>query len=287
MRGLLVSTVLMGLLLAGCGAAGTGGTAAPGDSASGAESDAVLAPGTPGGRANAFNPYMHDRLPNTRLMSAEASQMLGKMGARTQSIEGEAAYRGHWRQELYPVVFGDPKAPHEVLVLLDFSAPQSEKVWHAVVEASRSLSPKQCKIAVFGNSRENYGTDLMGLAIWISYSRPGQAMPYLSYALEHWNAVKAAQKRSGGVKPFTNEYDATATATDYPIHYGYLSKLRPPVPARDELAVAKYCYNAGNVNMYQTVQLCRYYGVKSLPAVVVDGKVLGQISAKAIVDAMK
>ena len=59
------------------------------------------------------------------------------------------------------------------------------------------------------------------------------------------------------------------------------------MPARDELAVAKYCYNAGNVNMYQTVQLCRYYGVKSLPAVVVDGKVLGQISAKAIVNAMK
>ena len=51
--------------------------------------------------------------------------------------------------------------------------------------------------------------------------------------------------------------------------------------------MAKYCYNAGNVNMYQTVQLCRYYGVKSLPAVVVDGKVLGQVSAKAIVDAMK
>ena len=162
MRGLLVSTVLLGLLLAGCGAAGT---AASGDPALGAETETVLAPGTPGGGANAFNPYMHDRLPNTRLMSAEASQMLGKMGAHTQSIEGEAAYRGHWRQELYPVVFGDPKAPHEVLVLLDFSAPQSEKVWHAVVEASRSLSPKQCKIAVFGNSRENYGTDLMGLAL--------------------------------------------------------------------------------------------------------------------------
>ncbi|MEE0815772.1 MAG: hypothetical protein U0M13_08925, partial [Desulfovibrio fairfieldensis] len=140
MRGLLVSTVLLGLLLAGCGAAGT---AASGDPAPGAETETVLAPGTPGGGANAFNPYMHDRLPNTRLMSAEASQMLGKMGAHTQSIEGEAAYRGHWRQELYPVVFGDPKAPHEVLVLLDFSAPQSEKVWHAVVEASRSLSSKQ------------------------------------------------------------------------------------------------------------------------------------------------
>ncbi|MDY3810944.1 hypothetical protein FYJ44_13300 [Desulfovibrio sp. PG-178-WT-4] len=290
MRGLLVSTMFLGLLLSGCGAAETGGAAGPADRGAptaDAGADAVLSPATPGGGANAFNPYLHERLPNTRLMSAEAAQMLGKLGAHTQSIEGEAAYRAHWRQELYPVVFGDPRAPHEILVLLDFSAPQSEKVWQAVVEAGRSLSPQQCKIVVFGNSRENYGTDLLGLAIWISYSRPGQAMPYLSYALERWNAVKAEQKHSGGVKPFTNEYDATAKATDFPIHYGYLTKLRPPVPAKDELAVAKYCYDAGNVNMYQTVQLCRYYGVKSLPAVVADGKVLGQVSARAIVNAVK
>ena len=57
MRGLLVSTVLLGLLLAGCGAAGTGGTAASGDPAPGAETEAVLAPGTPGGGANAFPVY--------------------------------------------------------------------------------------------------------------------------------------------------------------------------------------------------------------------------------------
>ena len=286
MHRLFVSILFLGLLLSGCGAAETGGNAGSADR--GARSaDAATNASMPGGGVNVFNPYLHDQLPNTRLMSAEAAQMLGKLGARHQSIEGEAAYRRHWRQELYPVVFGDPKAPHEILVLLDFAAPQSEKVWQAVAEASRSLSPQQCKIVVFGNSRENYGTDLLGLALWISYSRPGQAMPYLSYALERWNAVKAEQKRSGSVKPFTNEYDATAKATDFPIHYGYLSRLRPPVPARDELTVAKYCYNAGNVNMYQTVQLCRYYGVKSLPAVVADGKVLGQVSARAIVDAVK
>ena len=58
--------------------------------------------------------------------------MLQKMGGRATSIEGEAAYRPQWKQELYPVLFGDPKAPHEVLVLLDFASPQSEKVWHDV-----------------------------------------------------------------------------------------------------------------------------------------------------------
>ncbi|WP_022655138.1 hypothetical protein [uncultured Desulfovibrio sp.] len=289
MRGLLVSTMLLGLLLSGCGAVGPGETAGSADRGvpSAAGTDAALSSSTPGGGANAFNPYLRERLPNTRMMSAEAAQMLGKLGAHTQSIEGEAAYREHWRQELYPVVFGDPRASHEILVLLDFSAPQSEKVWQAVVEASRSLSPQQCKIVIFGNSRENYGTDLLGLAIWISYSRPGQAMPYLSYALERWNVVKAKQKHSGGVRPFTNEYDATAMATDFPIHYGYLTRLRPPVPAKNELPVAKYCYDAGNVNMYQTVQLCRYYGVKSLPAVVADGKVLEQINTRAIVSAVK
>lgn len=287
MRGLLVSTLFLGLLLSGCGAAETGGAVDAGVPAAAAGKDAAFSSAMPGGGVNAFNPYLRESLPNTRLMSAEAAQMLGKLGARNQSIEGEAAYRSHWRQELYPVVFGDPKAPHEILALLDFAAPQSEKIWQAVVEASRSLSPRQCKIVVFGNSRENYGTDLLGLAIWISYSRPGQAMPYLSYALERWNAVKAEQKRSGGVKPFTNEYDATARATDFPIHYGYLTKLRPPVPARDELAVARYCYDAGNVNMYQTVQLCRYYGIQGLPAVVADGKVLERVSAGAIVNALK
>lgn len=283
MRRLVVCTVLLGFLLTGCGAGGTGRAAAT-------KADAQttrLGESAPGGAANIFNPYMHERLPNTRALSAEGAQMLKELGGREQRIEGEAAFRKHWRQEIYPVVFGDPKAPHEILVLLDFSAPQSEKVWQAVTQAAKSLSPQQCKIAVFANSKENYGTDLMGLAIWISYSRPGQAMPYLSYALSRWNAVKAEQKRAGGVKRFTNEYDATANASDFPIHYAYLSRLRPPVPAGEELAVAKYCYNAGNVNLYQTVQICRYYGIKRLPAVVVDGKPLGAVSAQSILNALK
>ncbi|GHU90082.1 hypothetical protein [Candidatus Desulfovibrio trichonymphae] len=49
----------------------------------------------------------------------------------------------------------------------------------------------------------------MGLAIWISYARSGQAMPYLSHALSRWNMIKAEQKRvKGHAVPFTNEYDA-------------------------------------------------------------------------------
>ena len=44
---------------------------------------------------------------------------------------------------------------------------------------------------------------------------------------------------------------------------------------------------AGNVNMFQTGQAKRYYGVKSLPAVVVDGRVMDQPSADAIVKAVQ
>lgn len=213
--------------------------------------------------------------------------MLGSLGAKAQTIEGEAAHRKNWRDEIYPVVYGDKNAPGEIIVLLNFSSPESEQVWQAVVGASKSLSPSTCKIVVFGKSDENYGTDLMGLAIWLTHSRPGQAMSYLTYALKRWNEVKNAQRSSGGVKKFTNEYDATATASDYPIHYGYLSRLNPPVPASQELAVAKYCYDAGSVNTYQATQICQYYGVKSLPAVIVNGKVLGKVSTDSILAALK
>lgn len=280
MRGRLVPTLMMTLMLLGCAATGREGTGA-------APEQAALSAAAPDGGANAFNPYMQAKLPNTREFTAEGQKMLGALGGGVPTIEGEAAYRKNWRDEIYPVVFGERAAPHEILVLLNFSSPRSAEVWKAVVTASRSLSPQQCKIAVFGNSTENYGTDLLGLAIWIAHSRPGQAMPYLTYALDRWNEVKAAQRRAGNVRTFKNEYDATANATDYPIHYGYLSRLRPPVPAADELNVARYCYNAGNVNMYQTTQICRYYGVNELPAVIVDGRPLGKVSADAILKALQ
>lgn len=279
MRGLLMTMLCAAMLLAGCGA-GSGGHAAGGA--------VSLPPTVQNGNTNQYNPHLHQNMPNMRSTTAEGAAMLQKMGGSVPTIEGEAAHRPQWKHEVYPVVFGDPTAPHEILVLLDFAAPQSEKIWQAVVDASRSLSPQQCKIAVFANSKEYYGTDLMGLAIWITHSRPGQAMPYLTYALGQWNKVKAEQKSTRGrAVPFQNEYDATVKNTDYPIHYAYLSHLRPPVPASQELSVARYCYDAGNVNLYQAEQISRYYGIKNLPAVIVDGQALSSVSAASILKALQ
>ena len=111
-------------------------------------------------------------------------------------------------------------------------------------------------------------------------------MRWIGHSLARWNAVKAQQKSHGGAKRFDNEYDATATSSDYPRIYSYLTQVTPPV-TENELSLSRYCYEAGNVNMYQTVQLCRYYGVKQLPAVIVDGKVLTDVSAQKILEAMK
>ena len=241
----------------------------------------------PAAKANAFNPWMNKSLPNTRTLSAEGLAMVQAMGADRQSIEDEAAHRPHWREEIYPVFFGNRTAPHEIIVLLDFAAPDSARVWQAVRDASARLSPADVKIAVFAKNSENYGTDLMGMGIWISYERKGQAIDYMSHALSEWNRIKAAQKKQGRSVPFTNEYDATVTSTDLPIHYAFMGKLRPAVPASQELDVARYCYNAGNVNMYQAVQISRYYGVKRIPAVIVDGRVLASPSAQDIVSALR
>ena len=239
------------------------------------------------GNGNEFNPFINSRLPNLRPISDEGQKMLGTMGGGVQSIEGEAAHRKNWRDEIYPVVFGDKTAPGEIIVILDFSNPQSETVWRQVVDASRSFSPSQCKIAVFGRSQENYGTDLLGLAIWLVHSRPGQAMNYISYALQNWNETKAKLAASGIQRKFTNEYDAVASKNAFPIHYAFLSRLQPPVPQQEEPKVAKYCYDAGSVNMYQANQICQYYGIRKLPAVIVNGKVLADPVASAILAALK
>lgn len=272
MRNFIFPLFIACLVLLGCGASSL---------------DSSIGSVSASGDGNVFNPYMNDKLPNLRQLSDEGHNMLSSLGARVQSIEGEAAHRKNWREEIYPVVFGEKKAPHEILVILNFSSPDSEAAWKAVEEASKSLSPQQCKIVVFGRSAENFGTDLMGFAIWLAHSRPGQAMSFLDYALSSWNQVKAAQKRNGNVKKFTNEYDATATAQDLPIHYGYFSKINPPIPASQQTAVARYCYNAGSVNMYQANQICQYYGINKLPAVIVDGKILQKISSAGILSALK
>lgn len=154
----------------------------------------------PAAKANAFNPWMNKSLPNTRTLSAEGMAMVQAMGADRQSIEDEAAYRPHWREEIYPVFFGNKTAPHELIVLLDFASPDSARVWQAVRDASAKLSPADAKIAVFAKNSENYGTDLMGMGIWISYERKGQAMDYMSHALSEWNRIKAAQKKQEPVR---------------------------------------------------------------------------------------
>ncbi len=271
MTKLFLPVLAVAILLFGCGASQQADTMAP----------------LVSGGVNDFNPYMREKLPNTRQLSAEGSRMLGELGAKAQSIEGEARHRKNWREEIYPVVFGDRKAPHEIIVVLNFSEPACEQLWQAVVTASKSLQPDQCKIVLYGKSDENYGTDLTGMAIWLAHARKGQAMPWVTYALSRWNTSKAKQKSMGAVKRFTNEYDSAATAQDLPIMYSYLSQIRPPVPANKEGILSRYCYNAGNINMYQATQVCQYYGVKKLPAVIVDGKVLPKVSADAILAALR
>ena len=83
-----------------------------------------VAQAAPAAKANAFNPWMNKSLPNTRTLSAEGMAMVQAMGADRQSIEDEAAYRPHWREEIYPVFFGNKTAPHEIIVLLDFASPR-------------------------------------------------------------------------------------------------------------------------------------------------------------------
>ena len=234
-----------------------------------------------GGKANAFNPYLQQNLPNTRGLSIEGKAF----GGQAVAIEAETAHRPHWREELYPVVFGRTTAPHEILVVLDFAKPQSNAVWQAVVQATASLSPEQCKVVVFAKNSENYGTDLMGLTIWNVWARKGQAMNCLSHVLKEWQAAKAAQRAQGKVKVFNNEYDS-AVGNGYPIHYNWLMGLRPAVSENDELHLSRYIYDAGNVNMYQAVQVIRFYGMASLPAVLIDGKALGTVSAQNIVAAV-
>lgn len=272
MKRFWLPVLLLVTLLFGCGASQLMGS---------------LASSSPDGGVNAFNPYMHEELPNMRHATSEGASMLSELGAQEQSIVGEAKHRKGWREEIYPVVFGERKAPHEIIVVLNFSEPACEELWSAVTEASKSLNPADCKIVVFGNSDETYGTDLMGVTIWLNQFRKGQSMAWLGYALSHWNKAKAALQKSGKARKFTNEYDAVARKGDFPIHYGFLSRINPPIPANRELAVARYCYDAGNVNMYQATQVCQFYGVRKLPAVIVDGKPLESVSAESILAALR
>lgn len=239
-----------------------------------------------GGNANRYNPYAQSRLPeNTQ--SPEIASIIEKMGGHTTTIQDEASYRKYWKEELYPVVFGDKKAPNTILVLLNYSAPQSQHVWNAVVQATSKLEPSKVQVVVFANSTEQYGTELMGYGIWVSIMRPKQAMAYYSYTLGQWNDVKRRQAMRGMVRNFQYEFDGVAGDTEMPFVHTFIESLKPPVPHKQQAELLDYAYDAGNVNMYQAVEVSNYYGVQQLPAVIINDAVLTQVTVSNILNALK
>ncbi|MEG2172883.1 MAG: hypothetical protein RRY29_06450 [Desulfovibrionaceae bacterium] len=240
-----------------------------------------------GGNTNRYNPHVQSRLPITA-PPAEVAQSMEQLGGKNTTIQDEASHRKYWKEELYPIVFGDKKAPNTIMVLLDYAAPQSQRVWSDVVQAAARLDPHKVQVVVFGNSKEQYGTELMGYGIWVSIMRPKQAMSYYSYTLAQWNDVKSRQKAAKGkARPFQYEFDGTAGETERPFVYNFIDKLSPPLPEKQQPDVTKYAYDAGNINMFQAVEVAKYYGITSLPAIIVNDVVLKQVSVTAIVHAVQ
>ncbi len=238
------------------------------------------------GEANLYNPYIHNRLPSQNL-DQDISNMAKSLDGHNSNIQDEASHRKYWRQEVYPVVFGNAKSNHEVMVFIDYANPKSEAIWAQVLMASKSMNHQSSKIVVFAKSSEPYGTELMGGGIWITYARSAYALDYFRYTLARWNEVKRALQAKGIRKNFVYEYDATVTNKDYPILYSYLSAVRPAIPETDLPIIMQYAFDAGNVNMYQAVAAAKEYDVKSIPAVVVNGEILEEVSAQNIIAALK
>lgn len=238
------------------------------------------------GEANRFNPWMHDTLPSSHRLSDDGRRLAGATGGRAHGIGGETSHRPNARHELYPVVFGSPLAPQEIIVLLNFADPRSEAVWKDVRKASASLDPNRTKIVVFaygsGNANELYGIDLMGVTIRLVSSRPERAMPWLDHALARWNAIKKSQKAAGHSWPFRIGADAGS------FHLAYLAQAGIPVPRRPKLRRDMECelYDAGNVNAFQGREVARHYRVDAPPAVIVDGARVSPDSA-AILAALR
>lgn len=239
-----------------------------------------------GGNGNQYNPYVQSRLP-AATPSEDIMQGIEKMGGKTTTIQDEASHRKYWKEELYPVVFGDKKAPNTIMVLLDYASPQSQQVWNDVVQAVSRMDPNKVQVVVFGNSNEQYGTELMGYGIWVSIMRPKQAMAYYSYTLGQWNDVKRRQAMRGKVRNFQYEFDGIAGDTEMPFVHPFMERLNPPVPHKQQSELLDYAYDAGNVNMYQAVEVKNYYGVQQLPAVIVNDSVLGQVTVANILNALK
>ncbi len=237
-------------------------------------------------KPNAFNPYMFAELPKKKL-SQDNAHMASSLGGRASSLQEEVMHRPYWKAEVYPIAFGSATASHEILVFLDYALKHSENIWHMVLQASKSLDPNQVKIVVFAKNSEPYGTELMGGGIWIAHVRPQYALDYFTYSLRRWNAAKDAQAAMGQTRPFVYEYDAVATATDFPILYSYLEKPALGIPSKDHLAIVQYAFDAGNVNMYQGVHAATFYGVNSFPAIVINGEVLSSVSAENILQALR
>ncbi len=237
------------------------------------------------GETNLFNPYLHDKLPAATL-KGENADMARSLGGSSTSLQNETNYRKYWRQEVYPVVFGNAKAAHEILVFLDYTTPTSQQLWAQVVQATQSLSPQGVKIVVFAKSGEPYATELMGGGIWMAYSLPQNALDYYTYTLQSWNAAKQGLAAQGIQRRFVNEYDATV-ATELPILYRYLERVKSVVPAENHFDIVRYAFDAGNINMYQAGLAAQEYDVHHFPAVVVNGKLLSSPTAQNIVNALR
>ncbi len=238
------------------------------------------------GEANLFNPYMHDRLP-AQSLNNDGANMAKSLGGKNSNLQDEASHRQYFRQEVYPIVFGNAKSINELIVFIDYANKQSANLWSQVITASKTLNPQNCKIVVFAKNSEAYGTELMGGGIWIAYARAAYALDYFNYSLHRWNEVKQTLQARGVNRPFVYEYDATANKKEYPILYSYLTHVKPEIPQNDYMNITKYAFDAGNINMFQAVMAAKEYDVETFPAIVVNGKLLNEPSAQNIIAALQ
>ena len=237
---------------------------------------------------NAFNSYTGKPMPVSRVPKGDEARILSELGGKPRSIAADTAYRTHSKQELYPCLYGTPQSVHEVLVLIDFAKPASKTLWAAVCGAVKKVSPAQARVVLFGKSDEAYAIDLTGLAIWAARERSGQSMAYLSWALNRWHEIKDGLKQKGEHRIFRSEYDAVLNKKDYPMVFTAMTKcFKPAVSEKDQSDLAKYAYEAGNVNLFQATEVIKYYDVAKLPALVVDGKVCYEMTADQLAALLK
>lgn len=225
--------------------------------------------------ANAFNPYTGKPLPVTRQVKGEEAKILSALGGTPRSIAADAAYRANWKEEIYPILKGSTASRHEVLVVIDFADPKSRQIWQQVARVAKSTPDASARFVLFGKSAELYATDLTGLAIWACRERKGQAIDYVTWAMQRWDSIKQGLKKQGKARPFHNEYDAVLTRKDYPMVFVAMEKcFKPRVAQAEQSKLATYAYEAGNINLFQASEVCRYYELKSQSGLIVDGVVL-------------